>query len=34
MERHETIGRDMRWREAPAEEGGLYGETRDDQERT
>ena len=29
MERHETIrrGHDMRWREAAAEEGGLYGET-------
>ena len=27
MERHETIRRDMRWREAAAEEGGLYGET-------
>ena len=34
MERHEIIrrdmrrsGEDMRWREAAAEEGGLYGET-------
>ena len=27
MERHEMIKRDMRWREAAAEVGGLYGET-------
>ena len=26
MERHEMIRRDMRWRGAAAEEGGLYGE--------
>ena len=28
MERHEMIRRDMRWREAAAEEGGLYGDMR------